>query len=194
MAEKQANNQPFKMLGKVLEKYRVRCNETIAEVSGAVEIDERLMQKIEQGVEAPSEDVLMLLLSHFNIDDDQAIKLWELAGYDDTDLTSADPFPTSDMQSNHQSLVIVMPLEPRVLYSNNAIISTDANGVILNFLQTILSSNGSSQQIPIARVGMSHGQAKDLLQTLGRSLRQSNELNKQTKRITAPKNKKTDDI
>ena len=73
---------PLKSLGirlKVLRKQQ----ESIAEVADAVEIDEAMMKQIEQGFNDPSEDILMLLISHFDIREDAASDLWVLAGYDD---------------------------------------------------------------------------------------------------------------
>ena len=67
----------------------------MAEVSGAVEIDEQSLQRIEQGKERPTEDILMLLINHFGMQDDDAANLWQLAGYDD-------PNDESNHGHNHQ--------------------------------------------------------------------------------------------
>lgn len=61
---------------------RERLSESVAEVSGAVEIEEDALERIEQGIERPSEEILMLLMSHFNMQDTEAVQIWELAGYD----------------------------------------------------------------------------------------------------------------
>jgi hypothetical protein len=61
----------------------------------------------------------------------------------------------------------MMALDSRVLYSDNVEVSADKKGVVVNFLQQGTSAN---QQVPIARIGMSHEQAKDLLQSLHQSL------------------------
>ncbi len=76
------HNPPFKTLGTHLKYLREHSSESLAEVSGAVEINEDIMERIEQGVERPSEEILMLLISHFNMQDNEAVQLWELAGYD----------------------------------------------------------------------------------------------------------------
>jgi len=44
---------------------RENHRESAAEVSGAVEIDEKSLRRIEAGTERPSEDILLLLISHF---------------------------------------------------------------------------------------------------------------------------------
>lgn len=187
---KKAKDQPYILLGKELLNIRLSVRETIAEVSGAVEIDVKSLERMEHGEELPSEDVLMLLISHFNLKEDYADKLWELAGYG-TDDPLTDAVTLEVDKAEHHSLVIMMPIDSRVLYSNNAIISADNNGIILNFLQSIVSVDGKTQQIPVTRVGMSHNQARDLLRTLARALNR-NDTSQQPKRLTAPKDKKTD--
>ena len=46
--------QPFKVLGEKLKTIRQKMHESVAEVSGAVEIDEQSLQRIEQGKERPT--------------------------------------------------------------------------------------------------------------------------------------------
>src|SRR5574337_1317106 len=73
--------QTYRPLGRKLKELRGRANESLAEASGAVEIDVRELAAIELGQDRPSEEVLLLLISHFGAKDDEALKLWELAGY-----------------------------------------------------------------------------------------------------------------
>ena len=62
--------QPFKQLGNTLKDIRQKMHETVSDVSGAVEIDESALARIEQGKERPSEDILHLLISHFGMQDE----------------------------------------------------------------------------------------------------------------------------
>ena len=71
---------PYETLGSQLRRLRERNRESVAEVSGAVEIDETELSKIESGTDRPSEDILLLLISHFAVEDDKAAELWQLAG------------------------------------------------------------------------------------------------------------------
>jgi len=82
MSEQKQNTPPFKTLGTHLKYLREQVRESLAEVSGAVEIDVNVLERIEQGFERPSEDILLLLISHFAMPDQEAVQLWELAGYD----------------------------------------------------------------------------------------------------------------
>src|SRR6187399_563339 len=93
----EANKElPFRNLGVKLKALREKRQESLAEVSGAVEIDPDALQAIEQGSERPGEDILLLLISHFATKDELATKLWELAGYDQDEL----PMQQSDNAAN----------------------------------------------------------------------------------------------
>ncbi|HET7827573.1 MAG TPA: helix-turn-helix transcriptional regulator, partial [Candidatus Saccharimonadales bacterium] len=78
---KELGKNSYKPLGKRLKELRTRANESLAEVSGAVEIDVMELASFELGKDRPAEDVLLLLISHFGTKDDEAVKLWEMAGY-----------------------------------------------------------------------------------------------------------------
>ncbi len=79
---KDAQEMPFKRFGQELRTLRQKLQETPADVSGAVEIDEAMLQRYEEGRERPSEEILNLLISHFAMPDDDAATLWRLAGYE----------------------------------------------------------------------------------------------------------------
>ena len=173
--------KPFLELGNELKAIRNKQHESLAEVSGAVEIDIDFLERIEIGQERPSEDLLMLLISHFDITEDDAVVLWQMAGY--YDQTNVDRNPLLN-DPNHP-VVVMMALDSRIIYSDDAQVSVDKKGVVLNFLQ---HGGIANQQIPIARVGISHEQAKNLLITLHQSLVTGTEATKQ-KRLTISKQK-----
>ncbi len=161
----QSSAKPFEKLGEQLKAIREKMCESMAEVSGAVEIEPKILQRIEKGLERPSEDVLMLMISHFGMRDDEAVGLWELAGYGQPD------FKNRGQEDNGtRPVLMMMALDTRILYSDSAHISADKNGVVLNFAQ----KNGSNDQnVPIARVGMSYEQANDVLKVLQQTLAQA---------------------
>src|ERR1700744_589990 len=99
---------PYETLGSQLRNLRERNRESVAEVSGAVEIDETELSKIEAGAERPSEDILLLLISHFAVEDDKAAELWQLAGYDHQE----DDREHESAQSTRTQTMMVM-IDPR---------------------------------------------------------------------------------
>lgn len=174
----QRQNLPFKSLGERLKDLRQKLQESLADVSGAVEIDVPALQRIEQGSERPSEDILMLLINHFGMRDDEAAGLWQLAGYEppkdehDHD-TAEDPAP------NNRTAVLIMAVDPRVIYSDRAQVHANASGVIMHFSQ---GAADSSQALTTARIGMSRDQAKVVLRSLHMALEAS-----EPRRLPAPK-------
>ena len=150
--------KPFSELGGELRSIRQGMKESVAEVSGAVEIDTVDLEKIEDGQQRPSEDVLMLLISHFGVHDDKAVELWQLAGYDQ-------PGSGRDQSQDFQNktVMLMMTLDTRILYSDNVNITNKRGGLVVNFMQ---SSGMGNQEAPVARIGMSYEQANDLMKSL----------------------------
>jgi transcriptional regulator with XRE-family HTH domain len=171
MSEEQ-RDKPFKNLGEKLKAVRQKLHESVAEVSGAVEIDEQSLQRIEQGAERPSEDILLLLINHFGVQDDAAANLWQLAGYDDPseeDGHEGHDHNHGQQDGQNRTMVMIMAVDPRVIYSDGAQVTANANGVILGFSQGV----GTPAAITTAKVGMSREQAYALLNTLQRTLEAS---------------------
>jgi transcriptional regulator with XRE-family HTH domain len=164
MSEKK-QEQPFKKLGDRLKTIRQKLHESVAEVSGAVEIDEPMLQRIEQGLERPSEDILMLLISHFGMQDDEAAGLWQLAGYDQPKPHDHDH---SD-DTNGKATILVMAVDPRVIYSDGVQIDANKSGVVIAFSQ----NNGSQAPLTTARIGMSREQAYGVIRALHDALEHS---------------------
>src|SRR5256885_14163047 len=102
---------PFRTLGRQLKALRNRANESLAEASGAVEIEAEILASYELGQSRPSEDVLLLLISHFGAKDDEAVRLWEMAGY------GMDKIPvTHNANEEIQITPVNHSLEPRILF------------------------------------------------------------------------------
>lgn len=153
---------PYKPLGQQLRSLRERNSESAAEVSGAVEIDEKVLQRIEAGTERPSEDILLLLISHFALEDDKAAELWQLAGYD-----KAHDGNDHEPSSGGRSQTLMVMIDPRVMYTDDVEISANNRGVIVNFSQ---SAPQPGQPLTVSRIGMSREQAKMLMGLLHQAL------------------------
>lgn len=156
---------------------RVSRQESLAEVSGAVEIDIEDLTTFEHGSRRPNEDILLLLISHFGIKEEEAEKLWNLAGYDKIGAPSA----SSDNQINKPT-VMVTPDDLKIVYTDMVHVAVNNYGVIMNFMQ---GSGPESQPLAIARVGMSREHAQSVVEILQKTLAAQ-----QTKQIPAPKNNK----
>lgn len=160
-------NEPFITLGKHLKFVREQLRRSLAEVSGAVEIEELTLERIEAGLERPAEDILLLLISHLGVQDQEAVQLWELADYDGEVPEQIRPDPTNGLLSpGNKSIVMLMALDMRTVYSDGLDINYNQAGITLNFTQT----SGQPQAMPVARIGMSYDQAARVLQNLQQAL------------------------
>ncbi|HEX5394931.1 MAG TPA: helix-turn-helix transcriptional regulator [Candidatus Saccharimonadales bacterium] len=155
----------YKPLGRKLKELRSRANESLAEASGAVEIDVRELAAIELGQNRPSEEVLLLLISHFGAKDEEAVKLWEMAGY------GMEKIPAAH-HSNAEAVQIDTgaKTEQRILFTDVVDVMVNNYGVVMNFMQ---GGAPNSTPVPIARVGMSREHAKSVLKILQVTLSQT---------------------
>lgn len=167
MSDEKKRELPYKPLGSRLRQLRQKLQESLAEVSGAVEIDLTLLEHFEAGLNRPSRDILELLISHFGIKEDEARKLWKLAGYE----SNQETFQQTDQEDTAAaSSVLVMPFDVRVAYTDVAHISANRYGVIINFMQSVGPNN---QPLVVSRVGMSKEHALSVIEMLQKTLLQN---------------------
>jgi transcriptional regulator with XRE-family HTH domain len=177
------NNQkhPYKSFGEVLKKLRSKAAKSPAEVSSAVEIEESRLQKYEAGEQRPSEDILLLLIQHFNLKDDQASELWKLAGYSGN--PDEEQYFMNDEVGNAQQVTVgVTPHDARIVYTDMIQVMVNNYGVIINFMQ---GAGPSNQPLAVSRVGMSKEHARSVLEVLKKTLDQS-EIPYQPKLLNSP--------
>lgn len=180
---KQDQKFPYKSLGLQLRQMREKKQESLAEVSGAVEIELDSLSAMEQGVTRPPEDILLLLISYFNVKDQDASNLWEMAGYDDADKAGASYTLSAEGETGRPP-VTVMPGDARIAYTDMLHVMVNNYGVVMNFMQTAGPDN---QPMVISRIGMSREHAKSVLEVLRKTLEQS----EQKSLPTPKKGKKT---
>lgn len=157
---------PFRTLGKQLKALRMRCSESLAEASGAVEIDVKQLASFELGHVRPTEDVLLLLISHFGAKDDEAVRLWEMAGY------GMERIPVAHLanEQNYLQQSVSATTDSQILFTDVVDITVNNYGVVMNFMQ---GASPSSKPHTVSRVGMSREHAKSVLQILQITLEQT---------------------
>ncbi|HWB38870.1 MAG TPA: hypothetical protein VG604_01380 [Candidatus Saccharimonadales bacterium] len=154
--------QPYEELGTHLKYLREQLHQTIPEVSGSVEIDDAELERIEAGLECPSEDILLLLINHFNMRDGEATQLWELAGYDAPLTEKTQIGEDGNIQ---KQVVMLLAIDTRTIYTDGLDINCNQAGVTLNFTQ-----NNGSDSNSVARLGMSYDQAARVSKALQTAL------------------------
>lgn len=167
------SKQPFGDLGIKLKKMREAKKESLAQVCSAVEIDVKQLLGIESGHKRPTEEVLLMLISHFQPKDEDAMSLWKLAGYDNDELQS----PKQDNFQSNKPMVVFLAVEGRAIYSDNTKVVVNNSGVTLDFMQ----KNGpANQSLAVSRIGISREHAKKLVETLSLALAQLEKAKDQT--------------
>ncbi len=154
------SNQPYVSLGSHLKYVREQAKQSLEEVSGAVEIEQDLLARIEAGMERPDEDVLMLLISHFKVQDGEAVQLWELADYE-SEMPEEIRFSPDPSQVGKQTIML-LAMDIRTLYSDSLDVVANSAGATLSFGQSM----GPNHTVPIARIGMSLDQTEQVIRQL----------------------------
>jgi transcriptional regulator with XRE-family HTH domain len=189
MEDRKSQKSPYRPLGRRLKALREKAKESLAEVSGAVEIDVRELASFELGQARPNEEVLLMLISHFSAQDEEAVQLWELAGYGVTKISSAQMI--SDISISGQATTST---NNPILFTDVVDIMVNNYGVVMNFMQ---SSGPSSKPNTVARIGMSREHAKSVLQILQVTLSQTEQilpkLPNSNRRMITPDNSKSDE-
>jgi transcriptional regulator with XRE-family HTH domain len=169
---------PYLGLGEQLKKVRQNRRETIAEVSGAIEVEADYLRDVEAGLNRPSEEIMMLLISYFGLSDIEADKLWNLGGYE-----NIEPDVQNDQNFNKPG-VSVLPSDVRIVYTDTVHVVVNNFGVVMNFMQM---GGPIGQPLMVSRVGMSKDHARSVLEVLKQTLDQS-ENPSVPKLIANPKN------
>ncbi len=172
----EGSSTPYRPLGRQLKSLRQRINETLAEASGAVEIEVRQLANFELGKARPSEEVLLLLISHFGAKDHEAIKIWQLAGY------SGQKIPAAHMTNDDASHLAetATTQDEKIVFTDMVDVIVNNYGVVMNFMQ---GGSPVSKPVVVARVGMSREHAKSVLKILQLTLEQTD----RPKKLTGPK-------
>ncbi len=172
-----SQKRPFRVFGEHLKSLRESAKESLIEVSCAVEIDEATLKSIESGNELPDEDILILLMNHFDVEDKDAVELWELAGYGKED--------TKELNEDLlKQIMMVVPVENKVVYSDTSKVTAGKKGLVINFG---IDTGDTSQSV--AKVGMSLDQATELVEQITTSIENAKKP-RVLKALPAPKQSK----
>ena len=152
---KAEKSHPYSQLGQHLRALRAKAQESLAEASGAVEIDVMQLANFENGRLKPTEDILLLLISHFQTKEEEAVHLWEMAGYGTIKTQIAE---AKQEQKNE------------ILYTDSVEVTATHQGVVMNFMI-------ADEKTPknLAKFGMSRSHAEKIAQAINETLRRTNQ-------------------
>lgn len=164
----QQKQQPYSPFGNALKSLREKSAKSQVEVSGAVEIAPDLLSSFESGESRPSEDILFLLIQHFDLEGKEADELWRLAGYAKDTAADAQFFMNDEFGGVKETRrVLVSEEDSKIVYTDMIQVMVNKYGVILNFMQ---GAGASNQPLAVSRVGMSKEHAKSILEVLRKTL------------------------
>lgn len=175
-------HEPYEALGARLKFLREQWQQTTKEVSGTLEIEETMLHAIEAGKTMPSENLLDMLISHFLLTDDQADDIRELAEQYKEQLSEGLLGGIEDMLM--KQIVMYMPIDSRVVYTDQMQATVNKNGVVLQFMQSNVAQNQGS--LAVSRVGMSREHAEKMIDVLRSTLDQHDRA-QGTKSLPSPK-------
>lgn len=159
------NKDKYAALGARLKFLREQWQQSISDVCNTLEIDEKMLRAFEAGKIAPPPEVLDMLISHFLLTEDQAQDLRDLVEDQREEAEASITGTMEDMLS--KQLVMFMPVDTRVVYTDSMQATITDSGVVLQFMQ----QTGSGQSVPISRVGMSRQHAERVIEVLQSTLK-----------------------
>lgn len=158
----------LKELGIAIKAYRVAANETINDVSEAIEVDKATIGKVEAGLQRPSIELIELLARHFTLREQEVKRLWKLAGHEQDDFAiNLDPHDIDLSKLEKDFEVMFAP----VFYTDMVNVVSNQYGITINFIQ---GNGGQEKPVVVSRVGMSHKHAESIIKVLQESLRRAN--------------------
>ncbi|MDQ3159378.1 MAG: hypothetical protein M3P98_04580 [bacterium] len=145
-------NKNAKIVGDYLKDRRESKNQTLAEVSGAAELEIDQLILIEAGLKLPEEEVLVTLISFLQIPDDDAKDIFTKAGYFD---------------EQTQTTISATP----VLYCDELEVQKSKDGVVIDFKQP--NHEGGSNSF---RFGLSESITYELIKQLMKQINKTEEI------------------
>lgn len=170
----------YTALGARLKFLREQWQQSLKEVSTTLEIDEKTLRAFETGKIAPPVELLDMLISHFLLTEDQAQDLRDLAEDQKEELEGGIPITPEDMLS--RQLVMFLPIDNKVVYTDSMHATVNEHGVILQFMQ----QTGNGLPVPISKVGMSLNHAERVIEVLQNTLKHHGQGNQ--KMLPSPDN------
>ena len=187
------NHTPFKPVGDRLRFLREQWQQSLKDVCATLEIDENTLKAIEDGKTLPNDELLDMLISHFLLTEDQADDLRDLIDQvAPSSRASTDTgLPGSMEEMLSKQIVMYMPVDNRIVYTDAMHANVNDHGVILQFMQRVPNSN---QPVPVSRVGMSREHAEKIIEVLTKTLKQYDEGKQQKFLPPLPPEKASGDI
>lgn len=158
--------QPYEALGARIKFLREQWQQSVDELCGSLEIDQSTLKSIESGTTLPPIEILDMLISHFLLTEDQADDLRDLAEAEREH--AGDTFPVGIEDMLAKQVVMYLPVDNRIVYTDSMQANVNDHGVILQFMQQV----PGGQPAPVSKIGMSRQHAERVIEVLSQTLKQ----------------------
>ena len=160
------NEGPYMALGAKIKHFREQWSQSLGEVSGTLEIDEKILREIEDGQTLPPEDLLNMLINHFLLTEDQADELRQLASLERDQTAEGLLGGLEDMIM--KQIVMYLPIDSKIVYTDSMNATVNKHGVTLQFFQ---NAGPNKQPVSVSQVGMSRDHAERVIEVLTKTLK-----------------------
>lgn len=178
-------DQPYRAFGAKIKHFRQQWKQSVSDVSGTLEIDEIFFKEIESGKVLPTENQLDMIINHFLLTKEQADELRTLAQMQ-TDQQNADQLIGGVEDMLMKQLVMYMPIEQKVVYTDGMNVTVNQHGVVLQFTQNN-GTNSKNKSNTVCQVGMSREHAEKVVEVLKKTLSEHDK-NHKPKHLPSPNN------
>lgn len=152
-------------IGEKLKSYREGVEKQVEDAAEAIEVDAKRLVQIEAGETELDEEILALLISHYKLNENQAIELWEMAGYNNIELGDY-IMEDSESDKNKKEIRINIPADIKVMYCDMAQVMSNDYGIVINFMQSAPGNNA----MVVNRIGMSKEHAQSVVDMLQKNI------------------------
>ena len=168
----------YESFGKELKRIRTVAKRSLDDVSQAVELDPAEFGRLETGHLRPSQEIVNLLITHFDLAVSTASRLWRLAGYDQQlsfasseseSIEDGDDDGFESVLASEAKQAFLAISDSRIVYTDMVNVRANNYGLTINFFQGL---SQETQPAPVARVGMSLEHAARLAQSLNETIAQ----------------------
>jgi uncharacterized protein YciU (UPF0263 family) len=172
-------DQPYRAFGAKIKHFRQQWKQSVSDVSGTLEIDEVFLKEIESGKTLPTENQMDMIINHFLLTKEQADELRNLAHMHSDQSAEQLIGGVEDMLM--KQLVMYMPIEQKVVYTDGMNVTVNRHGVVLQFTQNSGTNTKVKPNI-VCQVGMSREHAEKVVDVLKKTLT-DHDKNQKTKHL-----------
>lgn len=160
-------DHPYRAFGAKIKHFRQQWKQSVSDVSGTLEIDEIFLKDIESGKILPTENQMDMIINHFLLTNEQADELRGLAQMHSDQAAENLIGGVEDMLM--KQLVMYMPVEQKVIYTDGMNVTVNRHGVVLQFTQNTALNTKTKSNV-VCQVGMSREHAEKVVDVLKKTL------------------------